>query len=165
MIVRAVNVEDAAGLAQIMVDVESSSAYMLWVPGERNTDLDGMRKRIKAMKGEGNSSIFIAEENNRLIGYVMAMGGKAQRNKHSVYLVVGVLEAYRGMGIGTALLLELECWTRERGIHRLELTTVTRNTGGVALYQKMGFEIEGRKRDSLLIDGEYVDENYMSKLL
>ncbi|GAE36015.1 acetyltransferase [Halalkalibacter akibai JCM 9157] len=50
-------------------------------------------------------------------------------------------------------------------IHRLELTVVTRNEIGISLYQKMGFEIEGRKRDSLLINSEYVDEYYMSKLL
>jgi RimJ/RimL family protein N-acetyltransferase len=29
----------------------------------------------------------------------------------------------------------------------------------------MGFEIEGTKRDSLIVDGEYVDELYMAKIL
>jgi RimJ/RimL family protein N-acetyltransferase len=42
---------------------------------------------------------------------------------------------------------------------------MTHNIAGIALYKKMGFEIEGTKRDSLLINGEYVDEYYMSKLL
>ena len=31
--------------------------------------------------------------------------------------------------------------------------------------KKMGFEIEGTKRDSLRVDGVYVDEYYMAKLL
>ncbi len=42
---------------------------------------------------------------------------------------------------------------------------MTYNTAGIALYKKMGFEIEGTKRNSLFIDGKYVDEYYMSKLL
>jgi RimJ/RimL family protein N-acetyltransferase len=50
-------------------------------------------------------------------------------------------------------------------IHRLELTVVTENQAGLQLYKKMGFEIEGTKRQSLYIDGKFVDEYYMSKLV
>ena len=39
------------------------------------------------------------------------------------------------------------------------------NQRGVGLYKKMGFDIEGTKRDALLVDGTYVDEYYMSKLI
>lgn len=42
---------------------------------------------------------------------------------------------------------------------------MTHNLAGIALYKKMGFEIEGRKRHSLRVNGAYVDEYYMSKLL
>ena len=93
------------------------------------------------------------------------MGGNAKRNKHSVYLVIGILAQYRGLGIGTKLFEQLEKWAKEQNIHRLELTVVTRNEAGLRLYKKMGFEIEGTKRHSLYIDGKFVDEYYMSKLL
>ena len=56
-------------------------------------------------------------------------------------------------------------WGNEIGIHRLELTVMTENRAGVSLYKKMGFEIEGTKKDSLLVDGEYKDEFYMSRIL
>ena len=39
------------------------------------------------------------------------------------------------------------------------------NEAGVALYRKSGFEIDGTKRNSLMIDGTFYDEYYMSKLL
>ena len=32
------------------------------------------------------------------------------------------------------------------------------------LYEKNGFEIEGIKKKSMLVDGVYVDEFYMAKL-
>jgi hypothetical protein len=34
-----------------------------------------------------------------------------------------------------------------------------------SLHQKMAFQIEGIKKDSLLVDGVYVDEYYMGKIL
>ena len=33
-----------------------------------------------------------------------------------------------------------------------------------SLHQKMAFQIEGIKKDSLLVDGVYVDEYYMGKI-
>lgn len=39
------------------------------------------------------------------------------------------------------------------------------NEAGIALYKKMGFDIEGIKRNSLYVDGQYINEYYMSKLL
>ncbi|MFC4403808.1 GNAT family N-acetyltransferase [Gracilibacillus xinjiangensis] len=60
---------------------------------------------------------------------------------------------------------KLEQWASKHNLRRLELTVVTGNEAGLSLYKKMGFEIEGTKRDSLFIDGEYLDEYYLSKLL
>jgi RimJ/RimL family protein N-acetyltransferase len=42
---------------------------------------------------------------------------------------------------------------------------MTHNEPAVALYIKNGLEIEGTKRKSLVIDGQWVDEYYMSKIL
>ena len=78
---------------------------------------------------------------------------------------MGVLEARTGRGAGRALLTALEAWARANGIHRLELTVQAHNHRAIALYEKCGFEREGLKRHSLKIDGTYVDEYYLSKLL
>lgn len=45
------------------------------------------------------------------------------------------------------------------------MTVMTHNEVGIALYRKRGFEIEGVKRDSIYIEGQYRDEYYMAKLL
>ncbi|MBT2697229.1 GNAT family N-acetyltransferase [Bacillus sp. ISL-40] len=96
---------------------------------------------------------------------MIAIGGSVKRTKHSAYLVIGILEEYIGQGIGTALFQCLEEWAINHNISRLELTVVTQNDSGVALYKKSGFEIEGTKRNSLMIDGTPFNEYYMSKLL
>lgn len=165
MLIREIKLDDAESLINLIKQVESESQFMLFESGERNIGPEQQEKRIEAMKKEGNSTIFVAEENNELIGYLIAMGANAKRNKHSVYLVIGILTQYRGLGIGTKLFKQLEEWATEHSIHRLELSVVTRNEAGLQLYKKMGFNIEGTKRHSLFINGEFVDEYYMSKLL
>ena len=165
MLVREITLSDAENFGYLTQQVEMTSEFMLWEAGERKANPDQQRKMIERLGSDDNSAIFVAGEKGQLIGFLMAIGGNARRNKHSVYLVVGILEDSRGKGVGTKLFEELEKWAFMHKIHRLELTVVTRNVAGLALYQKMGFEVEGTKRDSLLIDGEFVDEYYMSKLL
>ncbi len=41
---------------------------------------------------------------------------------------------------------------------------MTRNEAGIALYRRRRFEIEGIKKHSLLVGGQYVDEYYMARL-
>lgn len=165
MNVRKIRVSDSENFTILTQKVESSSNFMLWEAGERTVHIEEQRKRIESLGKSQNSTILVVEKGNELIGYLIAVGGNAKRKRHSVYLVIGILEEYRGQGIGTKLFREIERWACEQKIHRLELTVVTQNKAGLSLYKKMGFEIEGTKRDSLFIDGKYVDEYYMSKLL
>ncbi|MBU8917781.1 GNAT family N-acetyltransferase [Bacillus sp. FJAT-29953] len=165
MVIREIEVNEAENLASLIQQVEAESAFMLMEAGERRTTAEQHRKRIESMKTSENSTILVAENSGTLVGYMFVIGGTARRTKHSVYLVVGILKDYRGQGIVTKLFERLNQWAVRHKIHRLELTVVTRNEVGVALYKKMGFEIEGTKKRSLLIAGEFVDEYYMAKLL
>ncbi|MEH7336765.1 GNAT family N-acetyltransferase [Neobacillus drentensis] len=165
MLIREIKTDDAESFIKLIKKVESESKFLLLEPGERKIVEEEQKKRIEIVNKSYNSTILIAEEDEQLIGYLIAMGSNAKRNKHSVYLVIGVLAEYRRRGIGTKLFEQLEKWAKEHNIHRLELTVVTKNQAGLQLYKKMRFEIEGTKRQSLFIDGKFVDEYYMSKLL
>jgi len=165
MIIRKIKASDAEKFVHLTQQVEGSSEYMLWEAGERNIQPQQQRKMIESIEENENSTIFVAENDNVFMGYLMAIGGNARRGKHSAYIVIGIVEDYRGQGIGTKLFKELEQWASNHNIHRLELTVVTTNEAALVLYKKTGFEIEGTKKHSLFIDGEYVDEFYMSKLL
>lgn len=166
MIIREIKTSDAEKFSTLTPQVEAESEYMLWEAGERNVQIEQQLKMIEGIDQKDNSTILIAEKDNKdLVGFLMSAGGNAKRNKHSSYIVMGILKEYRGKGIGTKLFGELERWAFNHKINRLELTVVTRNEAALSLYKKMGFEIEGTKRHSLCIDGEFVDEYDMSKLL
>jgi RimJ/RimL family protein N-acetyltransferase len=165
MLIREVQPEDAEDFISLVKRVESQAKFMLMEPGERKTTTEQQRNHIEHIKKRSNSTIFVAEQEQGMVGYLIAIGGSAKRTKHSAYLVIGILEEFRGRGIGTSLFQRLEEWAIHSSISRLELTVVIQNEAGLALYTKSGFEIEGIKRNSLLIDDLYYNEYFMSKLL
>lgn len=56
-------------------------------------------------------------------------------------------------------------WARNNDVKRLELTVMQDNIVAQHLYEKNGFVIEGTRKEALLVDGQYVNEYYMSKIL
>lgn len=165
MVIREAERKDAEKLSNLIREIDNTSQYMLWEAGERKLASEDQLKMFEKLNKNANSAIFVAEEVAELVGYLFAIGGNARRNKHAVYIVIGVSGKNRGAGIGTKLFQALDEWAANNNIHRLELTVVIKNKAGLKLYKKAGFQIEGTKRNSLYIDGEFVDEYYMSKLI
>ncbi|MTD29848.1 GNAT family N-acetyltransferase [Planomicrobium sp. YIM 101495] len=155
---------DADQLVNVIKNAEDSG-YMLFDPGERKVAPAAFAKFIDTVNANEKSAVFIAEEDREILGYMFVQNEKPKRVSHRAYIVIGIHSDSRGKGIGKALFLHLFEWAKKVNLHRLDLTVIAKNEAAVALYKKVGFEIEGVKRDSLLIDGEYVDEYYMSKLI
>lgn len=165
MLIREIVEADAEVFLALARAIDAESRFMNYEPGERQTTVEQQTERIRTLRARDNQLMLVAEHEGQLVGYLGAMGGDLHRNHHSLHIFVGILERFTGQGIGRRLFEETEKWARRQGLHRLELTVMSHNTRGLALYQKMGFEIEGKKRHSLLVDGVYVDEICMGKLL
>ena len=163
--IRQVTVEDAERFLRLRQQLDHETKFMMLEPGERQTTIEQEHERLKNMLAADNQMTFLAEDDREIVGYLWANGGTYRRNHHNVHIVIGILRAYTNQGIGTRLFQTCEAWARERGLHRLELTVMAHNHPGLALYKKMGFEIEGTAKDAMKVDGHYVDLHYMSKLL
>jgi RimJ/RimL family protein N-acetyltransferase len=163
--IRAISEDDARRFLDLCTALDDESTLMMYERGERPTEIYAQRDAIRAVLASENSTIIVADADGVLAGYVGAVGGEFNRTRHSAYVVAGVRAAYGGQGIGTALFVALDAWARQHDILRLELTVQSRNAAAIGLYRKMGYEIEGTKRRSLVIDGVCVDELYMAKLL
>jgi|SRR5450755_936112 len=165
MLIRTIHLNDAEQFLQLCLHLDQETKYMLLEPGERTTDIGKQRQRIADVLSHENQTIFVVEHDDRLIGYLRAGGGDYQHNRHNVYIVVGILQAFTNQGIGTALFQTLEAWARSHKLHRLELNVMVHNLAGIALYTKSGFVIEGTRKDAFYINNHYVDEYYMARLL
>lgn len=163
--IRPITEADAEAFLDLCQRLDEETAFMMLEPGERQTTLDEQRARIAGILTAPNSMIFVVEHEGQLVGYLAAMGGGYRRNRHSAHLVIGIRQVFAVRGLGTRLFQALEAWAPGVGLHRLELTVMAHNAAGLALYRKMGFQVEGVRVHSLRVDGRWVDELSMAKLL
>lgn len=135
---------------------------MLWEPAEFGDTVEDERARVARLSNSPNSLCLVAELNNQLVGFLNAMGGQANRQRHSTTLALAVRRAHWGSGIASAMLAEALAWSRQVGLVRVELTVHTTNVRAIAVYRRVGFQVEGVRRRSLFVADRYVDEYLMS---
>ena len=138
---------------------------MLYEPGERQTTLEQQQRRLEALSNATRHAMLLAELNDNIVGFVTGSGGNLKRNRHTLSIVIGVLQAFAGQGVGRLLMAALENWAVTNEFHRLELTVIAHNDTAIRLYKSCGFESEGVRADALVIDDQYVDELYMAKII
>ena len=80
-------------------------------------------------------------------------------------MVIGVRADAGGAGVGAALLRHAMQWASGHGLHRLELTVMAHNHRAIGLYERVGFSLEGRRRQCLIVDGQFTDELTMAAIL
>ena len=160
---RKVLTEDAQEFLDLQLALDSETSFMMFEPGERVGDFKRLESFIASFQDE-TGLLLGAESGRELVGFLMAQRGSQNRRKHSAYVVIGIRKAFQGLGVGSGMFEKLDVWARDLQLKRLELTVMLPNVAGVALYQKFGFEVEGVKRASMLVDGQFVDEYHMSKI-
>jgi RimJ/RimL family protein N-acetyltransferase len=163
--IRAARPYDAAALLELKHQLDRETAFMMYEPDERDSPVRDLAAELASLGRSANSVILLAELADQLIGYVQLTGGSLRRSRATAYVVIGVLAHAAGRGTGTELLRQAKAWAAARGLHRLELTVMAHNTRAIRLYERMGFSVEGRRSECLLIDGQFIDELTMATLL
>lgn len=103
--------------------------------------LDILLKRCSGNSG----NLFVTEVDQRVVGFVGVVVGKSPPEpdeEQSPYGYVSdliVLSAYRGHGIGRALLERAESYARNRGVAVLRINVFGRNQAAARLYRDFGF--------------------------
>ncbi|HIF5971518.1 TPA: N-acetyltransferase family protein [Vibrio parahaemolyticus] len=165
MKIRKVCVSDAESMLELMLQLDSETKFMMLEKGERETTIEQQKQILDSFVENKTKSMFVLSDDFGVHGFVAGIGNSANRNRHSMYCVMGIKQFASGKGYGKKLLGCLETWAVERDFTRLELTVMCHNERAYNLYLSQRFEVEGTKRNSLKVDGQYVNEFYMSKLL
>lgn len=168
MLIRTITGNDTEKLYQMLCQLDEETDYMMYEPGERQRrtkSSDQLRTHIEEASS-GTDYILVAEnDGGEIVGFLWAERGKLNRILHTAYVVVGIREGYRRRGIGTDFFSKLDKWAKTNGIVRLELTVEFANTLAKSLYERHGFKVEGVRSKSMKVNGEFVDEYYMSKII
>ncbi len=109
---------------------------------------------------------LVAEVGDELVGNLGIRRGERPVVRHTAELGLTVAAAMRGIGVGRALMVTVEDWAREHGIRKIFLGVFTKNDRARALYDRLGYEVEGiERRQARFPDGEEVDIVRMAKFL
>jgi putative acetyltransferase len=157
--IRHATAADAEAVWRIMND-ESAYSGTLQLP---YSSVDRWRERLAPADGVVS---LVACSGDQIVGTAsLHLNTKTPRRAHAGSLGMAVPAAWQRKGVGTALLgaiVELaDSWL---GLARLELTVYVDNEAALALYRKLGFEIEGTMRGYALRRGELVDTYAMARL-
>ncbi|MBM7698740.1 GNAT family N-acetyltransferase [Kurthia huakuii] len=162
MNIRIATIDDARQLLEV---IENADAYDSVVFQLEEIDLREERI-VKWMEDNKDfMTIFVAEEDGDIIGYLQLKRGVIHSTKHCGTIAIGVHSKARGSGVGTKLFEHMHEWARANQLHRLELMVLTNNVKAIFLFRKMGYKIEGTKQDAMWIDGRYIDEYSMTRFI
>ena len=76
-------------------------------------------------------------------------------------LGMSVHQVERNRGIGSALMAYAIDWARASGVlTRIELYVYASNARAIHLYEKFGFQLEGRRRQAIYQNGQYREFDY-----
>lgn len=167
MIIRSIRPEDAPAYRDLYLQLDKETDFRLYEAGERPPALEGFTEEIERFLSIPQSNIIVAEdeETGRLAGYLQAIGRTQKHIRHVVSINIALLQCYTGQGLGGKLFAYLEDWARTQGIRRLDLTVMENNPNAKKLYEKLGFQHEGVKKRSFLLNDTFIDEYYMAKWL
>ncbi len=100
---------------------------------------------------------FVAVDGTTIVGWCDLRAETIPVYAHEAMLGMGLLEGYRGRGLGERLLrTTLEAAWRA-GFERVSLSVYAKNQRAAALYRKAGFVVEGCRVRGKKLDGEYDD--------
>jgi len=107
---------------------------------------------------------YVAVAEGEVIGWCDLTPKDRPVYAHAGVLGMGLLPPFRGRGVGTRLMTTVLAAARRARLRRVELTVRETNTSAIALYAKMGFEVEGRFRDAVEVEGVYENVLGMARL-
>jgi RimJ/RimL family protein N-acetyltransferase len=162
--VRRAQESDGPALVELRRLLFRETSNMLWEPEEFTQTARGESERIGRLNARRNCLVLLAEDAGLPVGLLTAVGGEVRRLRHSATLALGVAKSHWGQGVASAMISEAKQWAWSAELHRLELTVHTTNLRALTVYLRAGFQIEGLRRASLIVDGALVDEYLMSTL-
>jgi RimJ/RimL family protein N-acetyltransferase len=113
-----------------------------WIGAEAPVDRERRRRRFADDLQRDNTVMLVAEAGGELVGELgLLVAGYGVAD-----LGMLVAEGWRRRGVGSALLRAGIDRARQAGAHKVALQVWPHNHAAIALYERFGFQVEGRLR-------------------
>ncbi|MHB9286359.1 N-acetyltransferase family protein [Halobacteriales archaeon Cl-PHB] len=157
--IRQAREEDLTGLVGAIRQSIGDGEY---VEGETVADVvdsEGVLLRHNELESR---IFFVATVDAEVVGWVHLKHPELAKLSHTAELTVGVLEEYRGNGIGSHLLERGLEWAASQGFEKIYQSLPSSNVTAIEFLQSRDWETEAVREDHYKLDDEYVDEVMMA---
>ena len=165
--VREAKPDDAAALLAHLKELAAEPGINIpLAPDEITTTLEQEKDLLAAIADSPKAIMLVAIGDGKLVGELSLKAISSRRAvQHVATLGMSVKQAWRGKGVGRELMTAALEWAPTAGIKRIELYVYARNAPAIALYERFGFAIEGRRKHFIREGDEYLDDFVMARLL
>lgn len=160
--VRPIHEDDIPSYHSAYDEVAKAALYMAQLAAPKMTVLaDKIRHDIEC----GNPHL-VAVDDGKVVGWCeIQRGDAATCRDHVGTLSMGLIEDYRGQGLGQQLIEAAIADAQSKGMTRIQLFVRSSNTQAIAMYEKQGFAIEGTQKFAVKYKGVYDNLQLMALLL
>lgn len=157
---------DAEKIVAFYNYVGGETSYLSFEKDEYPMDVEAQAESIRGLEGNETNIMLMAMDGEDIAGIATISSSHKVKARHDGGLGIVVAQRYQGQGIGTELIRRLIEWARGNGItRRISLDTRADNVKAVELYMKLGFIVEGCRRNATLLDEKYYDIYVMGMML
>lgn len=159
--IRPITEADVEGFHAALDAVCREGCYLLF---EKAPPIESTIEFVADNIKTGNPQFVVIDDDDQVIGWCDIRRETFTKCTHLGHLGMGLLPGARGNTIGTQLILTTIEAAFSNGFERIELEVFSSNKIAKKLYEKVGFQIEGVKRQAVYLNGKYDDKVMMGLL-
>ncbi|WP_336034990.1 GNAT family N-acetyltransferase [Halobacterium yunchengense] len=154
-VVRPAHQSDLTGLVGAIRQVAEDGRY---IEAESVADVIDHEEVLLRHNDLEERMFFVATVGEDVVGWVHVAGSELDKLQHTAELTVGVIDSYRGHGIGSHLLERGLEWAGSRGYEKIYNSVPASNEDAIAFLEAHGWETEATRADHYKLGDEYVEE-------
>jgi L-amino acid N-acyltransferase YncA len=158
--IRQARQEDITGLVGAIRAAVESGTYVV---AESVADIIDHEEVLLRHNELESRMFFVACVDDDVVGWVHIRHPEMEKLSHTAELTLGVLEAYRGHGIGSHLMQRGLEWAASQGTEKIYNSVPSTNEGAIAFLKEHDWTEDARREDHYKLDGEYIDEVMMER--
>jgi L-phenylalanine/L-methionine N-acetyltransferase len=163
--VREATVTDAAMLVAHLQELAAEPGISIPLAPNEIATVEQEKAVLQTFEDSETAIMLIAQAEGQLVGELSLRSISPRRAvRHVATLGMSVKAGWRRKGVGKELLSAAIEWAPSAGIKRIELYVYARNTDAIALYERFGFETEGRRKAFIREGDTYLDDLVMAKI-
>lgn len=171
VVVRSARPGDGERMLELEADQIATDPHRVREADEDVRGVDRFEELIAERTAAPHSLVLIAiptdptgAESGNAVARVMLWQERWRKCAHQAGFGIVVHSAWRGCGLGTAMIAAMLDWaTQEPDLEKVKLSVLATNRGARRLYRRLGFRTEGRlRRHFKMPDGRLIDDILMA---